>query len=85
MLATEAAIEAAASLQREDGINVNLTSVSGVMHAAACARAGAVAVTLPIAKVCLSFFFTFLFLLILFFSCFFFVLSRIYYMANEKH
>jgi hypothetical protein len=53
--ATEAGIEAAASLQREDRINVNLTSVSGVMHAAACAQAGAVAVTLPIAKVCLSF------------------------------
>ncbi len=70
MLATEAGIEAAASLQREDGINVNLTSVSGVMHAAACARAGAVAVTLPIAKVCLSFF-AFSFLLIFLFLAFF--------------
>lgn len=53
--ATESGIEAAARLQREDGINVNLTSVSGVMHAAACAQSGAVALTLPIAKV--SFFF----------------------------
>ncbi|KAH9983377.1 hypothetical protein BJV74DRAFT_886819 [Russula compacta] len=48
--ATEAGIDAAARLQREDGINVNLTSVSGVVHATACAQAGAVAVTLPIAK-----------------------------------
>ena len=55
--ATESGIEAAARLQREDGINVNLTSVSGVMHAAACAQSGAVALTLPIAKV--SFFFLF--------------------------
>ena len=55
--ATEAGIDAAAALQREDGINVNLTFVSGVMHAAACAQAGAVAVTLSIEKVCLSFFF----------------------------
>lgn len=55
--ATESGIEAAARLQREDGINVNLTFVSGVMHATACAQSGAVAVTLPIAKV--SFFFSF--------------------------
>ncbi|KAI9507114.1 hypothetical protein F5148DRAFT_159889 [Russula earlei] len=48
--ATESGIEATASLQREDGINVNLTSVSGVVHATACAQAGAVAVTLPIAE-----------------------------------
>ncbi|KAI9438074.1 hypothetical protein H4582DRAFT_233318 [Lactarius indigo] len=47
--ATEAGIAAAASLQREDGINVNLTSVSGVVHAAACAQAGAAAVTMSIA------------------------------------
>lgn len=49
--ATEAGIAAAASLQCEDGINVNLTSVSGVMHAAACAQAGAAAVTMSIAAV----------------------------------
>ena len=55
--ATEAGIDAAAALQREDGINVNLTFVSGVMHAAACAQAGAVAVTLSIEKVCVLFFF----------------------------
>jgi len=48
--ATEAGIDAAAALQREDGINVNLTFVSGVVHAAACAQAGAVAVTLSIEK-----------------------------------
>jgi hypothetical protein len=54
--ATESGIEAAARLQREDGINVNLTFVSGVIHAAACAQSGAVAVTLPITKV--SFFFS---------------------------
>ncbi|KAH9955409.1 hypothetical protein BC827DRAFT_874468 [Russula dissimulans] len=48
--ATEAGIEAAAKLQREDGINVILTSVSGLVHATACAQAGAVAVTLPITK-----------------------------------
>jgi hypothetical protein len=55
--ATESGIEAAARLKREDGINVNLTFVSGVIHATACAQSGAVAVTLPIAKV--SFFFLF--------------------------
>ena len=55
--ATESGIEAAARLQREDGINVNLTFVSGVIHATACAQSGAVAVTLPIAKV--GFFFLF--------------------------
>ncbi|KAH9164396.1 hypothetical protein EDB89DRAFT_2017532 [Lactarius sanguifluus] len=49
--ATEAGIAAAASLQCEDGINVNLTSVSGVMHAAACAQAGAAAVTMSIAAI----------------------------------
>lgn len=49
--ATESGIEAAARLQREDGINVNLTFVSGVIHATACAQSGAVAVTIPIAKV----------------------------------
>jgi hypothetical protein len=49
--ATESGIEAAARLQREDGINVNLTFVSGVIHATACAQSGAVAVTLPIVKV----------------------------------
>jgi hypothetical protein len=49
--ATESGIEAAARLQREDGINVNLTFVSGVIHATACAQSGAVAVTLPITKV----------------------------------
>lgn len=49
--ATEAGIAAAASLQCEDRINVNLTSVSGVMHAAACAQAGATAVTIPIAEI----------------------------------
>ncbi len=32
-------------------INVNLTFVSGVIHATVCAQSGAVAVTLPIAKV----------------------------------
>jgi transaldolase len=53
--ATDAGIDAAARLQREDGINVNLTFVSGVMHAAACVQAGPVAVTLPIAKVCFFF------------------------------
>src|SRR5579863_3690874 len=58
--ATEAGIEATARLRREDGINVNLTFVSGVMHAAACAQAGAAVVTLPIAKVCLFVFFLFL-------------------------
>jgi transaldolase len=58
--ATEAGIDAAAVLQREDGINVNLAFVSGVMHAATCAQAGAVAVTLSIEKVCLSFFFSFI-------------------------
>jgi len=52
--ATESGIEAAARLQREDGINVNLTFVSGVIHATACAQSGAVAVTLPIAKVSFS-------------------------------
>jgi Transaldolase/Fructose-6-phosphate aldolase len=55
--ATESGIEAAARLQREDGINVNLTFVSGVIHATACAQSGAVAVTIPIVKV--SFFFLF--------------------------
>jgi hypothetical protein len=49
--ATVSGIEAAARLQREDGINVNLTFVSGVIHATACAQSGAVAVTIPIAKV----------------------------------
>jgi hypothetical protein len=49
--ATESGIEAAARLQREDGINVNLTFVTGVIHATACAQSGAVAVSLPIAKV----------------------------------
>ncbi|KAH9046640.1 hypothetical protein EDB84DRAFT_1465825 [Lactarius hengduanensis] len=49
--ATEAGIAAAASLQCEDRINVNLTSVSGVMHAAACAQAGAAAVTVSIAAI----------------------------------
>ncbi|KAH8980683.1 hypothetical protein EDB92DRAFT_264895 [Lactarius akahatsu] len=49
--ATEAGIAAAASLQCEDGININLTSVSGVMHAAACAQAGAAAVTMSIAAI----------------------------------
>ncbi|KAI9452044.1 hypothetical protein BJY52DRAFT_1294837 [Lactarius psammicola] len=49
--ATEAGIAAAASLQCEDGINVNLTSVSGVMHAAACALTGAAAVTIPVAAI----------------------------------
>ncbi|KAF8265671.1 hypothetical protein EI94DRAFT_1702315 [Lactarius quietus] len=49
--ATEAGIEAAASLQCVDGINVNLTYVSGVMHAAACAQAGAAAITLPVAAI----------------------------------
>lgn len=49
--ATESGIEAAARLQREDGINVNLTFVSGVIHATTCAQSGAVAVTIPIAKV----------------------------------
>ncbi|KAI0251520.1 hypothetical protein BJV78DRAFT_424457 [Lactifluus subvellereus] len=48
--ATETGIDAATCLQREDGINVNLTSVSGVTHATACAQAGAAAVTLPIAS-----------------------------------
>jgi len=55
--ATEAGIDAAAKLRREDGINVVLTSVSGLVHATACAQAGAVAVTLPIAKVSLFYFF----------------------------
>ena len=38
-------------MQREDGINVNLTFVSGVIHATACAQSGAAAITLPTAKV----------------------------------
>jgi hypothetical protein len=58
--ATESGIEAAARLQREDGINVNLTFVSGVIHATACAQSGAVAVTLPITKVSFLLFSAFL-------------------------
>ncbi|KAI0265304.1 hypothetical protein BC834DRAFT_1041779 [Gloeopeniophorella convolvens] len=49
--ATETGIEAAATLQREDAINVCLCFVSGIGHAAACARAGAAAVSLSIAAV----------------------------------
>ena len=50
---TETGIIAAASLQ--DGkININLTSLSGVVHVAACAQARVAAVTVPAAAVSLQ-------------------------------
>ncbi|KAG6820073.1 hypothetical protein H0H93_005601 [Arthromyces matolae] len=50
--ATAEGIQAAQILQSEHKINTNLYLVSGLLHAAACAEAGATTITVPVGRVC---------------------------------
>lgn len=44
-------MQAAQELENEHGIHTNLYLVSGLLHAAACAEAGATTITIPVGRV----------------------------------